>query len=223
MHIHLRRLYRQLRTGAAGLLLCITSFPTLAAPIELDFEGAANESQLLEFYNGGQDSQGNSGNNFGVRFAAGALALVAAADGSGGFSNVPSGSTVLFFDSFSAWLNIAEGFSGGFSFYYSSALDAVIHLYSGENGSGDLLASVNIHHQFDRDCAGDSLFCSWSQAQVLFAGTARSIDFSATRDWAAFDNLTLGIAAPVAGQVPSPAPAAIMALLLMAWRKLHFG
>jgi|GEM_PF-1196367 len=211
-----RKIGQRLKATALSLLLSISSFAAVAAPIELDFEGAGNESQLLDFYNLGTDSQGNSGDNHGVGFSSSALALIAAADGSSGFSNVPSGSTVLFFDNSTAWLNIAAGFSGGFSLYFSSALDAVINLYDGENGSGNLVASFNISNQFDRDCAGDSLFCSWSLASVLFEGTVRSIDFSAASQWAAFDNLTLGLAA--VDEVPSPAPAALFAVLFIAWR-----
>lgn len=207
---------QRLKVAGLGLFLSLSSCICAAAPIALDFEGAGNESQLLDFYNLGTDSYGNSGNNYGVGFSGSALALIAAADGSSGFSNVPSGDTVLFFDNPVAWLNIATGFSGGFSLYFSSALDAMINLYDGENGSGNLIASLNIANQFDRDCAGDSLFCSWSLASVLFEGTVRSIDFSATSQWAAFDNLTLGVAA--ADEVPSPAPAALFTMLLIAWR-----
>jgi hypothetical protein len=207
---------QRLKRAGLGLLLSFTSCISVAAPIDLDFEGAGNESQLLDFYNLGTDSSGNSGNNYGIGFSSSALALIAAADGSSGFSNVPSGDTVLFFDSSVAWLNIAAGFSGGFSLYFSSALDAMINLYDGENGSGNVIASLNITNQFDRDCAGDSLFCSWTFASVLFEGTVRSIDFSATSQWAAFDNLTLGIAA--VDEVPSPAPAALFAILYIAWR-----
>jgi hypothetical protein len=221
MHHQAGRMNRQLKVAALGLLLSISSFAAVAAPIALDFEGAGNDSQILNFYNLGTDSQGNSGSNYGVSFSQSALALIAAADGSSGFSNVPSGSTVLYFDSSNAWLNIAAGFSGGFSLYFSSALDAVINLYDGENGSGQLIASLNINNQFDRDCAGDSLFCSWSLASVLFDGTARSIDFSTSSRWAAFDKLTLGVAAPVVDPVPSPAPAALFAALFVAWRKFR--
>ncbi len=216
MHNQPRRISQQLKVAALGLLLSISSFTAVAAPIELDFEGAGNESQLLDFYNMGTDSAGNSGSNYGVGFSGSALSLIAAEDGSSGFSNVPSGSTVLFFDNSIAWLNVAAGFSGGFSLYFSSALDAVINLYDGENGGGNLVATLNISNQFDRDCAGDSLYCSWSLASVLFDGTARSIDFSATSNWAAFDNLTLGVAA--IDEVPSPAPAALFAMLFIVWR-----
>lgn len=210
------RMSQRLKVAGLGLLLSLSSCISVAAPIELDFEGAGNESQLLDFYNLGTDSFGNSGDNHGVSFSNSALALIAAADGSSGFSNVPSGDTVLYFDSSVAWLNIAAGFNGGFSLYFSSALDAVIHLYDGENGSGNLIVSLNINNQFDRDCAGDSLFCSWSFASVLFEGTARSIDFSATSQWAAFDNLTLGLAA--VDEVPTPATTALFAIMFIAWR-----
>lgn len=211
-----RNIGQRLKVAALGLLLSLSSFTAVAAPIELNFEGAGNESQLLDFYNMGTDSAGNSGSNYGVGFSGSALSLIAAEDDSSGFSNVPSGSTVLFFADSAAWLNIAAGFSGGFSLYYSSALEAVINLYDGENGSGNLIASLNISNQFDRDCAGDSLFCSWSLASVLFDGTVHSIDFSAANNWAAFDNLTLGVAA--VEEIPSPAPAALFAMLLIVWR-----
>ena len=52
---------------AGGLL---TQMSAMAAPFVLDFEGAGNFANINGFYNGGTDSQGNSGVNYGVQFGA---------------------------------------------------------------------------------------------------------------------------------------------------------
>ena len=50
--------------------------PVAASVIVLDFEGAGNGAQLLNYYNGGTDSLGNSGTNYGIAFGSNALSLV---------------------------------------------------------------------------------------------------------------------------------------------------
>jgi len=91
-------------------LLC--GAPASAAVIVLDFEGAGNSAQLLNFYNGGTDSQGNSGTNHGIQFGSNALSIIDAdaPGGTGNIANEPSPSTVMFFLTGSANLNYAPGF-----------------------------------------------------------------------------------------------------------------
>jgi hypothetical protein len=44
------------------------------ASILLNFDGVGNGAQVLDFYNGGTDSQGNSGINYGIHFSGGTVA-----------------------------------------------------------------------------------------------------------------------------------------------------
>jgi hypothetical protein len=52
----------------------LTTITSHAAPIFLDFEGIGNGAQIGEFYNGGTDSYGNRGFNYGISFIGGAFA-----------------------------------------------------------------------------------------------------------------------------------------------------
>ena len=170
------------------------------AQVLLTFEGVGNGAAVNGFYAGGTDSLGNAGPNFGVQFAGGTLGLVDEdAGGTGNFANEPSSSTIVFFtDPGTAFLNVASGFVQRMSFYYSSAAPAVVSLYSGLDGTGALLGTVNLLAQYDAGCVGDPNgdFCRFSRVSIGFSGTARSIDFSATANQTGIDNITLGVPEP---------------------------
>lgn len=53
---------------AVALSASLASFTAQANPI-LDFAGVGNGADVLEFYNGGTDSMGNRGTNYGVSFS----------------------------------------------------------------------------------------------------------------------------------------------------------
>jgi len=61
-------------------------------------------------------------------------------------------------------MDVAAGFTTGFSFYYSSADAGSVDVYSGLDGTGTLLASVPLVAQYDVGCsAGASTpWCNWS-------------------------------------------------------------
>lgn len=196
--------------SACGLL---GSVPASAAVIVLDFEGAGNFAQLLNFYNGGTDSQGNSGANYGIQFGSNALSLIDFdAGGTGNFANEPSPDTIMFFLTGSAVLNYAPGFDTGFSFYYSSSTAATVNVYDGLNATGNLLAAINLNAQYHDSCIGDPNggYCNWTPAGVSFNGTAYSIDFGGTVDQTGYDNITFGSATP--GKVPEPASLALFGI-----------
>lgn len=185
-----------------------------AAPIVLDFEGVDNLAQINNYYNGGTDSSGNSGPNYGIAFNANALGLVDSdVGGSGNIANEPSGNTGMFFLSGSPILNYAAGFSTGFSFYYSSSVDAVVGVYSGLNATGDLLGSINLANQAANGCNGDPSggYCNFTAVGVNFNGVARSIDFGSAQNSIVFDDITFGAATPGV-DVPEPGTLALMAL-----------
>jgi hypothetical protein len=211
----------------AALLLAVGLFyaaPVSAAVIVLDFEGAGDEAQLLNFYNGGTDSQGHSGVNYGIQFGANALSVIDAdAGGTGNIANEPSPSTVLFFLSGTAVLNYEPGFDTGFSFFYTSSTAATVNVYDGLNATGNLIGTITLAAQFNQNCVGDpnGSFCHWTPIGVSFLGLARSIDFGGTVNQTAYDNITFGSATP-GDNVAEPATLTLLGLGLAGlafWRR----
>lgn len=185
-----------------------------AAVVVLTFEGIGNQASINDFYNGGTDSAGNSGTNYGINFSTASLGLIDSdAGGSGNFANEPSASTIAFFLSGSAaTMNVAAGFDTGFSFFYSAFEDAFVTVYSGLNGTGTVLANLPLVTNFSNGgCVGDPTgqACHWDAVGVTFSGTAHSVDFGGVANQAGFDNITLGSATPGSG-TPEPAAWALM-------------
>lgn len=173
--------------------------------IVLDFEGLGNNDNVNNFYNGGTSSQGYSGTNYGVEFGV-ALALIDSdAGGGGNFANEPSASTIMFFTSASqAYMNVAAGFTTGFSFYYSSATSAgSVSVYDGVNGTGNLLGTVNLALNYNTNCTGDptGTYCNWDPIAVAFEGIAKSVVFSGSAGFIGFDDVTFGSTTP--GEIDS--------------------
>jgi hypothetical protein len=171
-----------------------------AAVVVLDFEGIGNNNAVGNFY--GPD----------YTFSPATLALVDSdAGGSGNFANEPTKDTIMFFlDANNAVLNANNGFTTGFSFFYTSSTAAVVNVYDGLNATGNILASINLAAQFNQNCAGDPTggFCHWDPIGVAFNGTAFSIDFGGTANQTGYDNITFGSKDP--GGVPEPAAWAMM-------------
>ncbi|MGO1502786.1 MAG: hypothetical protein ACTHWH_16050, partial [Marinobacter sp.] len=57
--------------------------PVMAVPVVLDFEGVGSNANIDNFYNGGTDSEGNSGTDYGVEFSGNTLGIVDADAGGG--------------------------------------------------------------------------------------------------------------------------------------------
>jgi len=184
-----------------------------AATVTLDFEGVGDVAAINDFYNGGTDSAGNSGVNYGVNFSPTSLGLVDFdAGGNGNFANEPSPNTILFFGTGgAATLNYAAGFDTGFSFFYSALNNpGFINVYDGLAATGNLLATLNLPTN-SANCVGDPTgqFCEFTAIGVAFSGIAKSVDFGGSADQIAFDNVTFGSATPN-GAVPEPATWAMM-------------
>lgn len=190
-------------------ILSFAAAAMLAAPVVasavvvLDFEGIGDLQPVGNFYAGQ-----------GITFSAATLAVVDAdAGGSGNFANEPSPNTIMFFlDANDAILNYAAGFTTGFSFWYTSSTAASVNVYDDINGTGNLLATLNLVGQYNTQCTGDPSgdFCNWSAIGVLFAGTAKSINFGGTANQTGFDDITFGSNVP--GKVPEPGSLALLGL-----------
>lgn len=209
----MRKFYRRSLIGiicSAAMLVASVSYATTV----LTFEGVGNLAAVNNFYNGGTDSAGNSGINYGINFSDTSLGVIDSDDGgSGNIANEPSADTVLFFLSGgAATMNVAAGFDTGFSFYYSAnANDTFVNVWSGLNSTGTLLATLNLSLNYNDDgCTGDptGAYCHWDPIGVSFAGIAHSVDFGGTANYVGFDNVTLG-SATAGGGTPVPEPAAL--------------
>lgn len=185
--------------AAAFLAASASASPTV---VVLDFEGLGNLSPVGAFY--APD----------YTFSPATLAIIDGdAGGTGNIANEPSPDTVMFFlDASNAVLNVTNGFTTGFSFFYSSSTAASVNVYSGLNATGDLLGTLNLTAQFNQGCTGDpsGAFCNWTAVGVTFSGTAFSIDFGGTANQTAFDDITFGT--DIAGGIPEPATWAMMIL-----------
>jgi hypothetical protein len=191
----MRSLKRTLIKASALVTLGVLGAVQANAATVLTFEGVADGAAVGNFYAPEYVFSGST------------VALVDSdVGGSGNIANEPSGSTVMaFLNANNAILNVLNGFSGGFSFFYSSSTVANVNVWSGLNASGSLLGTIALTPQFNTGCSGDpsGQFCNWTNAGVNFAGTASSIDFGGTANQTGFDDITFGSA--VAGAVPEPA------------------
>jgi len=190
-------------TAAAALL---AAAPAFADNTLIDFEGVTSFASVADYYNGGTDSAGASGSDLGVSFTGAALAL--SNDELGPyFSNAPTPGTVMFATDSSAVMNYAHGFANEVSFYYSAlnaALD-VVTIYSGLNGTGNVLGSFSLSSNAQLGGCSDSAFCNWQRIALTFAGTGQSISFGGEAGNVAYDNITVTA-------VPEPGTYALMAL-----------
>lgn len=201
----MKRFFVVLTTVFAAMFLLSSTLATAATV--LTFEGLQNQEQILDFYNGGLGGNGSGpGPSFGIVFGPDALALIDAdAGGSGNFANEPSPDTIAFFLSGpGAVMNVAAGFTTGFSFYYTSiGFNGSVTVYDALNGAGNILAQVDLV-ALGSAGAGDpnGSFDTWAAIGVLFGGTAYSVNFSGVANQIGFDEITLGSNVP--GQVPEP-------------------
>lgn len=194
-----------IKTACALAIAMSFAGPAAAVPIVLTFEGVGDRASVNDFYNGGSDSAGNRGTNYGINFSTTSLGSIDRnAGGTGEFANEPSASTIVAFLSGSAaTMNVASGFNTGFAFFYSSSENGFVNVYDGLNGTGNLLASLELHDNID-NCSGDpsGVYCRFSPIGMTFDGIARSVDFGGATNNIGFDNITLGSFVPGTPSIP---------------------
>ena len=181
------------------------------AGVVLTFEGLTNLEPVGNYYGGG------AGPNYGITFGTDSLAIISDQNGgTGNFNEEPSCCTALFFLTGPGdIMDVAAGFTTGFSFYYSAVNNAgSVSVYSGLDGTGTLLASLTLPVTGDGSgllgCGGTN-FCPFTPIGVTFAGTAESVNFTGTANQIAFDNVTLGASTPGNG-VPEPGAFGLLGL-----------
>lgn len=199
---------------AAALLI-----PAAAQAQVLNFEGIAptypfvypsDRIFIQEFYNGGTSSAGTSGPNYGVEFSPNAeahclntIGVVCTNASRGGQGDPNSQESGLFFASgTSMFMNLAAGFTNGFSLFYTAPyFTGSFEVWSGLNGTGTLLASLMLGlTTYDCPPGYFAGYCTFVPAGVSFSGTARSVTLSGRPLFIVFDDVTFGSATP--GQLP---------------------
>jgi len=177
-----------------------------STPITLTFEGLGDGEAILNFYAGGRGSTGSGpGPNYGIVFSAAAITCKDNSVG-GSCNNVakePSQPTLLAFTSADvATMTIANGFSGGFSFYYSAPNHTgSVVVYDGPNATGNILASLSLGLT---PLGSPEQYSVWVPIGVQFSGVAKSVSFGGTANYIGFDNITLNSSVPGSPEVLPP-------------------
>lgn len=204
--------------------------PASASAQVLNFEGiypthphpSNNGAFVQGFYNGGTSSIGTSGTNYGIEFSSNALAVclntldVTCSNGSrGGQGNPSSAYTALFFlEGAQTFMNREAGFTTGFSFFYSAINQGgSFSVWSGLNGTGELLASLELNTTPIGPCQGyNAQFCPFVAAGVAFDGVAQSVTFAGVGNQIAFDDVTFGSIRPGDPGTSVPEPLSVVLL-----------
>ncbi len=200
--------------SSMAMVAAIAGTASAGSVFLLDFEGLGDQDTILDFYNGGMSSQGNSGPDFGVEFVGNTLSIIDAdAGGTGNFGNEPSPDTIMFFLSGGATtMNVAAGFNTGFGLQYTSVNESgIVEIYAGLNGTGALLGSLNLVPLGAGAGDPNGTFSNWAHVGVDFMGLAHSVVFGGVADQIGFDDVTFGTSVNV---VPLP-PAAFAGLGLL--------
>ncbi len=198
----MKKLIPQATATIALLAACTLATPKAeASPILLDFEGIGNLQLVGNFYD-------TAPHDFDITFSGNALAFVDSdAGGSGNFGGEPSPSTtVAFLGGSAATMNVLNGFDTGFSFFYSAINQpAFITVWDGLNGTGNILASLQLPlTPFNGAPDPTGAFSPFVPIGVAFNGIAKSVDFGGAANQVGFDNITLGSDTPIK-DVPEPA------------------
>lgn len=202
-----------MRNLLLGLFLSAGLAASASAQVyTMTFDDVPLYSSPADYYKGGMSSAGitppvGPGPDYGVTWSNaqqvwGTANTIA--------TNVPSGSQFLAFggDGFvdSAVMNVAGGFSTGVSFFYMYAVS--VEVWSGENGTGTLLAQLIPTYPVDPPSCG--YYCVWYSDGISFDGVAHSVTFDGYYDVSLIDSVSIGTTVPLAVPVPEPATVWLM-------------
>jgi hypothetical protein len=195
---------RRVLLGSCALAALFATPAAEATVIDMTFVGLTDSVSVNDYYNGGTASGGTGpGPNYGVGFN-NATVLNQVEENEGLF--VPGPNTITFLSGTGSVMNVAAGFTTGFSFDYAAPFfTGAVSVFSGLNGTGTLLATINLPETENGSalpgCSGHN-YCPPSAAGVTFAGTAESVNFSGTADFIVYDDITLG--SSTVGGSPTP-------------------
>lgn len=192
MKLHYKHLIKAVAL-ACGLIF---SSVTFATPVNMTFAGLdANGEWVNTYYDGGCGDSFNGGPvhcggpNYGVVWT-NALACGAPIGFCFGTGNEPTPPNILAFyynSDGQYFMNVAEGFTNSFSFYYASPdVSHVITIYSGLNGTGAILDTL-VTTTTGTYCAPPLFLSCWSLATLNFSGTAKSVLFGTSYEMAISD------------------------------------
>ncbi|TRT83972.1 MAG: PEP-CTERM sorting domain-containing protein [Microcystis aeruginosa Ma_OC_H_19870700_S124] len=110
-------------------------------------------------------------------------------------------------------MNVANGFSTGFSFFYSAPVQpGVVRIYDGLNATGNLLGSINLpltpNGASVPGCNSNN-FCPFVPIGLAFNGIAKSVDFGGAVNQIVFDDIKITLAPTTT----VPEPTSVMGLI----------
>jgi hypothetical protein len=218
-----------MRRTTALFALLLAAPAAASAQVVLTFEGIgpsypfANDQSIGDFYNGGTSGFGTTGTDYGISFGSNALAvclnstdIFCSSASRGGFGDPTSANSALFWTSGTeTFMNVAAGFSTGFSFFYTARNQGgSVLVYDDLNGTGNILATIILPTTLGTcDPAYFAPFCPFVAAGSTFNGIAKSVAWGGVADQIAFDDVTLGSDTPgnPSDVVPEPATMTLLA------------
>jgi hypothetical protein len=183
------------RSVLAVFVLCVSSAILVpaahATPVLLSFAGLQDLQAIGNYYNGG------AGPNYGVSFSSDVFALKSVFQGgAGGFMPDPTNTPAMFImgptgTNVTGTMNVGPGFTSGISFFYTSGFQETVTVWSGANGTGSILATINLSPN-NGSCVGFPSYCNWSGVGLSFSGIGKSVTISGAANGIGISDITLG-------------------------------